>query len=200
MQARQFLLNCKSVLGCCCVLKYRSLTIADYDAVMGIFASCFGVSCYQTSSGEVCQDFKASVEYCLSEGDSRGVVTEDGTLVGFALAFNYDVVSESMLCRLFGCSSYVDIPSGGHIHNAIKNLWFVTYIVSVAVLAAYADAVSLLFSSMRDEFVKGYLVSDTASKDLYDSYMSVGFTGVELGDIYYVSSGTKIDVEFTLKT
>lgn len=174
------------------MLTYKSLSQSDYDAVMSIMRARFGEDCYKTISGEVFDDFRESVEYCLFEGDSRGVVTEDGTLVGFLLAFNYDVVPEKTLCKLFGCSSYEDLPRGGHIHNAIRDKWFVTYIVTVAILQEYESDVSVLLEGMRHEFCKGHLVSETSDKSLYEAYLKVGFYGVAIDDgRYYVSSSFK---------
>lgn len=149
---------------------YRALSIQDYDAVIDLLSHTQGVDCQL-------QDVCDVVSYCLSDGDSRGFFIND-KLMGILLAVNYDTVPEYVFCKLFGCSSYLDLPDGGTLHHALRNKWFVTYIISVLPIDAFvADSLILHFTQ---EFGKGTIVADPGSKALYDIYMSYPYKGAEL--------------------
>lgn len=168
---------------------YRALSMQNYDAVIELLSSIHGVD-YKS------QEVLDVVTYCLSEGDSRGLF--DGErLFGILLAVNYDTVPEDIFCKLFGCSSYEDLPGGGTIHHALHKKWFVTYIVSILPIDQFvADTLILHFTA---EFGKGTIVADPGSKLLYDVYMSYPYKGVELdsGRFYVSHLGDKnYDISF----
>lgn len=164
--------------------KYKKLSSADFDAVLSVLRQQFGDD-IGIVNGSLDADFRSCIEYCLFEGDSRGVVIDSGELVGCVLMTNYAVLPEDVFCKFFGCSSFKDAPNRGIVHSALRKMMFVEYIFSVVAPGAVID---FLISEVVSEFNKFDIVSDTMSKPAVVAYQKAGFKAVQIGfGHWYVS-------------
>lgn len=167
---------------------YCSLDEKSYEDVLNVLRLKFGVDSVTTEA-------RASVKYFLSKGQVRGVVgVLDDELAGFAIVVDYNGLSEEMFSRIFGCRGFSDAPHRGLIHNAIRNLDNIYYVVSLVCLSS--ESLDVLVPGIVKEFHSCSIVSDTIDSSVNAAYVSHGFKSVSIGvEHWYVGLGFKERVE-----